>query len=59
MKPNGCWLTAATVGKDAAEPTSFPTVTDLNGTDPLGIGANVHRRHLSKGQLAMAVARVM
>lgn len=38
-----------------------PAVQDLNGTDPLQfiISANVHRRHISKGQLAMAVAKIL
>lgn len=36
-----------------------PTFTSLNGHDPVAfiIGANVTRRHLSKGQAAMAVAK--
>ena len=38
----------------------FEDVHDLNGTDPVGyiISANIHRRHMNKGQQAMAVAMI-
>ena len=37
-----------------------PTSRDLNGEDPAAfvISANIHRRHLTKGQRAMAVAMI-
>lgn len=37
-----------------------PTFTTVNGHDPIALilSANVHRRHMSKGQRAMAAARV-
>lgn len=37
-----------------------PAVEELNGTDPVAyiLSANINRRHLSKGQRAMAVAKL-
>jgi ParB-like nuclease family protein len=37
-----------------------PHVQDLNGTDPLSyiISSNIHRRHMNKGQQAMAMAMI-
>ena len=37
-----------------------PTFTSLNGTDPVSyiLSANVARRNLTKGQRAMAIARM-
>ncbi len=38
-----------------------PHFTDLNGTDPVAyvLSANIHRRHMLKGAMAMAVARLL
>lgn len=38
-----------------------PQVISLNGTDPVAyvLSANIHRRHMSKGAMAMAVARLL
>ncbi len=37
-----------------------PDVRELNGEDPKAfvISANIHRRHMTKGQRAMAVAKI-
>ena len=37
-----------------------PTSRDLNGEDPTAfvLSANIHRRHMTKGQRAMAVAKI-
>ena len=37
-----------------------PTSRDLNGEDPTAfvLSANIHRRHMTKGQRAMAVAMI-
>jgi ParB-like chromosome segregation protein Spo0J len=37
-----------------------PTTRDLNGEDPKAfvLSANIHRRHMTKGQRAMAVAKI-
>ncbi len=37
-----------------------PTTRELNGEDPTAfvLSANIHRRHMTKGQRAMAVAKI-
>ena len=42
------------------EPCQEPTARELNGEDPTKyvLSANIHRRHMTKGQRAMAVAMV-
>ncbi len=41
-------------------PCQEPTARELNGEDPTAfvLSANIHRRHMTKGQRAMAVAMV-
>jgi len=38
-----------------------PSVVNLNGDDPTAyvLSANIHRRHMTKGQRAMAVATIV
>ncbi len=44
------------IGKHEGE----PDVIELNGQDPIAyvLSANIHRRHMTKGQRAMAVAMI-